>query len=298
MIEREVRILGFLLRHWLAVLGAALIGVVMAAVISEMSVARYKTSTELFIRYGNEYTVPSSVDNYRQQVDVDFDIAMNGEIQILLSWPLIRDALEATPHPETAGALEPVIAKLSASHVPNSPVIKVDVVDADRNWSGAFLASLIEAFQTRRTALFSSTHSDAFLAQRIAEITAELEDTRNALQEARKAMLEVTDRAGSDGVGDDTRSAAERIGSSRRLVTDLTAREATLSVLLEEMRAQQVNLGLLSGSVGRIEILSPPLAGFTPVGPGRTALMILFGLAFGFAAAALAMIVETSRARS
>lgn len=305
MIEPELKLVSAVLRRWYLVLLAALAGVGIGAFVDYRGTPSYSTATELFIRFGNEYTVPATVTSSdRQQVDVDFDVAMNGEVQILTSLPVIEDALEAVPNPAYGTNALFALQSMSASHVANSPVLRLTVTDGDPAWARTFSERLIAEYRTRRDQLFRRNSNSEFIDARIGELAEELETTSVAIQDLRQQVRVIGTGSAPDPISGTassevsaTETVAERIDRVQREIRLLEMQERTLAGLLEDMRSQDAKLDLLAASMGHVQVLQPPRTEPQPVGPGRLELMVLFGVAFGLLVAAAVLLIEASRGR-
>ncbi|MEO9825877.1 MAG: hypothetical protein ABJF50_15790 [Paracoccaceae bacterium] len=282
MMKRELALISVVSKNWIFLVVAGVLGALAGHFIASQTEDSFEANAEIFVKFGNEYTVPSALsDNDRLQVDVDHPVALNAEIQILTSWPVIAATLERLPHPTDGTSVEQALEKLSVFNVANSPVLGLRIVDGNGQWSVNFLEELIASYLERRSALFKRSETRASLEIQRTQLSEELAELRTRIQllERETAKPEL----GQLSEPSNANSAESAL---------LALRESTVADMLSAIDAQEQKLDFFEATGNGIDVLSAPRLSEDKVGLGRTELMIITMLIFLMLAASIILLRE------
>ena len=280
MIERERALVSGLLRSWVFLVFAGILGAFAGNYIASQMDDAYEAKAELFIKMGNEYTVPSALSsNDRLLIDVDLRVAINAEIQIVTSWPVVSAALESLPHPTHGTNVDSVSRLVSASNVANSPILVLSVVDSNSAWSVSFLETWIAAYLERRKELFQRTSAVGVLEVQKQQITEELAGLRAEIQ-----ALEVN----SGTAAPDARTELDL----------MKLRDDALTDMLGNLHRQEIKLAILSSTADSVDVLSAPRLDPETKGMSKLEVIAFTALIFFMVAASLVLLRGILRQQS
>lgn len=203
----EIQLLQAAWRWGVLILLLGLLGTGLGFVWTKRSIHVYKAQAEILVRYAYEYTPQNAGSgNDSMQVRIDADLALNSEVQLLISPPVIAAALEKAPRPQSPQEkaqgrkldFEEATKKLLIARLEGTNIISVAVVDRQREWAKNFASALVDAYLARRETLFSTAEEMQVLQARKLELQEEIHGL-----ETRSIALRNELRQGEGGESED-----------------------------------------------------------------------------------------------
>ena len=203
----EIQLLQAAWRWGVLILLLGLLGSGLGFVWTKRSVNNYKAQAEILVRYAYEYTPQNAgTGNDSMQVRIDADLALNSEVQLLMSPPVISAALEVAPRPPSAQDkaenrdfdFEDAAKRLLIARLEGTNIISIAVVDRQREWAKQFTTALVDAYLAKRETLFSTQEEMQYLKTKKAELQKEVHDIETESVAIGNAL-----KQGEDGESED-----------------------------------------------------------------------------------------------
>ena len=171
----ELRLLEVVWRWlWLIALFSA-IGAAAGIAWAKLSNPVYQAEAEVMARFAYEYTPPNTdAGGDNMQIRIDAEGAIETEIQIAASRPVIIAAMRIAPHKVSAADgdramdnLDAIARKISVARIEGTNLFKIAVTDEDKNWVLVFTQAIYDQYIAHRQEVFSNDDQQKFFADQI-----------------------------------------------------------------------------------------------------------------------------------